>query len=226
MRSSLALGPIDSVAQHLLHLSIGVLGVLLPLLAQKWRPRRERARLLERTLKSFADEAAAKRRCLEASRKSFVALAGLLESERDHYLALRERLLNTPGSPPPETNVDLSLALTIRTAWDVARLARPLPLLAPARLTAFTRAYQMQEPFEKDRELLLWAAIRSELLSLPADLRQLAAVDTRLGPIGDRLGVLRYPVSLADGLLQSYDAALSAEGAGPAATTRATMPGP
>jgi len=40
MRPNLALGPIDGVVQYLVYLSIVVLGVLLPLLIQKWRQRR------------------------------------------------------------------------------------------------------------------------------------------------------------------------------------------
>lgn len=227
MRPNFALGPIDSVAQYLLYLSIVVLGVLLPLLAQKWRTRREQARLLERTVASLADEMSANRRRMQTSRKSFEALAALLERERDHYLALRERLLASPGSvgqPPAESDVDLNLALTTRTAWDVARLAGALPLLPPARLTACTRAYQMQELFERDRELLLRAAIRSELRSLPADLGQLATLDERLRALSETLSVLRYHLGLADGLIEAYDAALRPDVG--ATTGRATIPTP
>ncbi len=50
MRPNLAFGPIDSVEQYLVYLSIVVLGVLLPLLVRKWRQRREHARLLAQTL--------------------------------------------------------------------------------------------------------------------------------------------------------------------------------
>ena len=47
MRPNLALGPIDSVAQYLLYVSIVVLGVLLPILVQKWRQRRMDAALAD-----------------------------------------------------------------------------------------------------------------------------------------------------------------------------------
>ena len=68
MRPNLALGPIDSVTQYLLYLSIVVLGVLLPLLLNKWRTRREKQQLLERTLKALTAETTANRKRVLSSR--------------------------------------------------------------------------------------------------------------------------------------------------------------
>jgi len=110
MRPNLALGPIDSVTQYLLYFSIVVLGVLLPLLANKWRTRREQAALLARTLLALQSEVAANRRRAVSSRETLVHLRDQLDLLRAHRHALRLRLADgtieafdaakSPGASP------------------------------------------------------------------------------------------------------------------------------
>jgi hypothetical protein len=209
MRPNLALGPIDSVTQYLLYLSIVVLGVLLPLALNKWRTRREKRTLLERTLKALNAEIVANRRRVVSSHETFVKLREQLTRFFDHRLALRKHLhdsaLPKPTDVPEDTNWNVNLPLVTRTAWDVARLADALVLLSEQQLTGYTRVYQMQEVFERDRSALLNTLMRIELLSLPADVSRAETVDAQLQVLTLALATVRYQVGLAEGMMKAYD---------------------
>ncbi len=213
MKPNLAFGPIDSVTQYLLYLSIVVLGVLLPLLVQRWRTRREQAALLARTVQALDAEIAANRRRVTASRQTLEDLRDTLAEYRDHRLALRRHLLE-PGDPaalpaaPADTRWDVRVPLVTRTAWDVARLAQALVLLPEARLNAYTRVYQMQDLFATDRAALLDVLMQIEQLELPADINRAETLDAQLGILTVALATLRYHVGLAQGMLEAFDQAL------------------
>lgn len=213
MRPNLALGPIDSVTQYLLYLSIVVLGVLLPLLAQKWRTRRERAALLARTLTALNAEVVANRKRVLSSHETLVRLRDRLDTFRVHRLALSKRLRDSsqpvPDSPPEDMDWGVNVPLITRTAWDVARLADALMLLPEARLNACTRVYHLQEVFERDRAALLATLMQIELLSLPADMQRAETVDAQLQTLTVAVATLRYQVGLAEGMIAAYDAALA-----------------
>jgi hypothetical protein len=213
MRPNLALGPIDSVTQYLLYLSIVVLGVLLPLLVQKWRTRREKAALLARTLAALSAETAANRRRVVSSRETLVHLRDQLDEVRGHRLALRLRLDDPtqpePSPPPEDSDWGVNVPMVTRTAWDVAQLAGALPLLTEAQLNTYTRAYQMQTLFERDRSALLDTLMRIEELNLPADIRRPETLDAQLRLLIVAVATLRYQVGLAESMIESYDVALA-----------------
>jgi hypothetical protein len=213
MRPNLALGPIDSVQQYLLYLSIVVLGVLLPLLANKWRTRREQAALLARTLLALQAEVAANRRRVASSRETLVHLRDQLDQLRAHRHALRLRLDDPtqpePPQPPDDSDWGVNVPMVTRTAWDVAQLSGALPLLTEAQLNTYTRAYQMQTLFERDRSALLDTLMRIEELNLPADIRRPETLDAQLRLLIVALATLRYQVGLADGMIEAFDAAKS-----------------
>jgi hypothetical protein len=216
MRPNFALGPIDSVTQYLLYLSIVVLGVLLPLLLNKWRTRREQRALLERTLKAMNAEIAANRKRVLSSHETLVRLREQLEVYRRHRLALSKRLRNAdeplPVAPPDDASWDVNVPLVTRTAWDVARLADALALLPEERLNAYTRVFHIQEVFERDRTALLAVLMQLELLELPADIARPESVDAQLQTLTVALATVRYHVGLAEGMIAAYDAALPANG--------------
>lgn len=219
MRPNLAFGPIDSIAQYLLYLSVVVLGVLLPLLLNKWRTRREEKRLLARTLAALADEVGANRRRVVKSHQSFVEVLAVLEQAHARYLERRTRLSDGAGEvgpEPREAGLGVNLALTTRVSWDVARHANALVLIGDEQLQRFTRAYQMQELFERDRNLLLELVMQLEVLDLPADLSRLEVVDERLALLTRGRTVLRYHVGLTQGMIDCYDEALGQEARGSA----------
>jgi hypothetical protein len=212
MRPNLALGPIDSVTQYLLYLSIVVLGVLLPLLLNKWRTRREQRALLERTLKAMNAEIAANRKRVLSSHETLVRLRDQLARFRDHRMALRKHLHDAanplPDAPPEDTSWDVNVPLVTRTAWDVARLADALALLPEERLNAYTRVFHIQEVFERDRTALLAVLMQLELLELPADTARPETVDAQLHTLTVALATVRYHVGLAEGMIAAYQAAL------------------
>lgn len=226
MRPNLAFGPIDSIAQYLLYLSVVVLGVLLPLLLNKWRTRREEKRLLARTLAALADEIGANRRRVLKSHESFEAVLAAIEQAHARYLERRDAAVAGRADAAPEprqAGLGINLALTTRVAWDVARHANALVLIDDERLKAYTRAYQMQELFERDRNLLLELVMQLEVLDLPCDLSRVDVLDTRLALLTRGRTVLRYHVGLTQGMLDCYDEAL---GAAPAAPAPSAPPAP
>jgi hypothetical protein len=214
MRPNFALGPLDSVTQYLLYLSIVVLGVLLPLALNKWRTRREKRALLERTLAAFNAEVVANRRRVISSHETLVRLRDQLDAYRQHRLALAKRLRDpaqpVPTEPPADTDWGVNVPLVTRTAWDVARLADALVLLPEERLNAYTRVFHIQEVFERDRSALLATLMQIELLSLPADMQRAETVDSQLQTLTVALATIRCQVGLAEGMIAAYDAALAA----------------
>ncbi len=220
MKPNLAFGPIDSVAQYLLYLSVVVLGVLLPLLVQRWRTRREQAALLARTVRAINAEIAANRRRVAASQRTLQTLHGKLVVFREHRLALRLHRraggdAATQPLPPADTHGDVSVPLVTRTAWDVARLAQALVLLPEERLNAYTRVYQMQELFGNDRAALLTVLMQIEQLDLPLDDVRIETLDAQLGILVVALSTVQYHVGLAQGLLDAFDDALRGQPTSP-----------
>ncbi len=216
MKPNLAFGPIDSVAQYLLYLSVVVLGVLLPLLVQRWRTRREQAALLARTLRALDAEIAANRRRVKTSLQTLQTLGETLAALRDHRLALRRHRLERvdPSTWPPspaDTDGHIQVPLVTRTAWDVARLAQALVLLPEERLNAYTRVYQMQELFASDRTALLNTLMQIEQLDLPLDDAPVATLDAQLGILTVALATVRYHQGLAQGMLDAFDQALAGQ---------------
>jgi hypothetical protein len=220
VKPNLAFGPIDSVAQYLLYLSVVVLGVLLPLLVQRWRTRREQAALLARTVRALNAEVAGNRRRVAASQQTLQSLHEKLTVFRDHRLALRRHHLAggdaaTQPAAPADTHGDISVPLVTRTAWDVARLAQALVLLPEERLNAYTRVYQMQELFSSDRAALLSVLMQIEQLDLPLDEVRIETLDAQLRILVVALATVQYQVGLAQGMLGAFDDALRGQPAPP-----------
>jgi hypothetical protein len=217
MRPNLALGPIDSVAQYLLYVSIVVLGVLLPILVQKWRQRRHDAALVRRTLDALAEESRSNRGKLAKSRASFAELARLFEEQYGYYEALWHRLGKPdgggPAPAPPELNdVALTLPSLTRTAWDVAHVSHALALLPTDPLARFTRAYYLQGVLAGDFSSPLNVVTQAEALAAPIDLADRRNVEARLHAIAVGRAAVRAQIALSDGTLQAYDAALADAG--------------
>jgi hypothetical protein len=212
MKPNLAFGPIDSVTQYLLYLSVVVLGVLLPFLLQKWRTHRENTQLLRRTLVDLAEEFRANRRRVSKSRETYERALTNVQVLLDHYTAQAESLLRgetDSGARPPDADVSLSLPLTARVAWDVARLAGALALVPRDALAPYAKAFQLQDLWERDRALLLELAMQLETLDLPADFADRQLLHARLALLTRARATLRYHVGLADMLLSSYAEALN-----------------
>jgi hypothetical protein len=131
----------------------------------------------------------------------------LFDAYRARATALLEGQAHS-AAPESETHLNLSLALTTRVAWDVARLAGALALMPRDVLGPYAAAFQMQDLWERDRSFLLDLAMQLELLDLPADHAQAAVLDERLRLLTRARSVLRYHLGLADGLLASYGRAL------------------
>jgi hypothetical protein len=218
MRPNLALGPIDSVAQYLLYVSIVVLGVLLPILVQRWRQRRQDAALVRRTLDALAEESRSNRRRLAKSRESFAELARLFEAQFAYYEELWQRLgkpdAGDPVPPSPELgDIALMLPWLTRTAWDVAHVSHALALLPADVLARFTRAYYLQGVLADNLSSQLNVVTQAEALEAPLDLTDRRNVEARLHAIAVGRAAVRAQIDLSDGTLQAYDAVLANTGA-------------
>ena len=217
MRPNLALGPIDSVAQYLLYVSIVVLGVLLPILVQKWRQRRMDAALVRRTLDALAEEIRGNRGRLAKSRASFAELGRLFEEQYRYYETLWQRLAKPDAdgpapSPPQPDDVALTLPSLTRTAWDVAHVSHALALLPVDPLARFTRAYYLQGVLAAELSSQLNVVTQAEALAAPIDLADRRNVEARLHAIAVGRAAVRAQLALSDGTLQAYDAALADAG--------------
>jgi hypothetical protein len=214
VRPNLALGPIDSVAQYLLYVSIVVLGVLLPILVQKWRQRRQDAALVRRTLAALAEESRNNRSKLAKSRESYGELARLFDQQYRYYEALWHRL-GTPDADstapqqPELADVVLTFPSLTRTAWDVAHFSNALALLPAERLARFTRAYYLQGVLADDLSSPLAIVTQAEALGSPLDLGERRNVESRLHAIAVGRAAVRAQIALSDGALAAYDAALA-----------------
>ena len=218
MRPNLALGPIDSVAQYLLYVSIVVLGVLLPILVQKWRQRRQDAALVRRTLDALAEESRSNRGKLARSRASFAELARVFDAQYAYFEAHWQRLgkpdAGDPAPPPPELDdVALTMPSLTRTAWDVAHVSHALALLPADALARFARAYYLQGVLADDLSAPLNVIAQAEALATPIDLADRRNVEARLQAIAVGRAALRAQLALSDGTLQAYDAVLANTGA-------------
>ncbi|MEP7328491.1 MAG: hypothetical protein ABI777_04710 [Betaproteobacteria bacterium] len=228
MRPNLALGPIDSVLQYLVYLSIVVLGVLLPLLVQKWRVRRENARLLAQTLSALRRELLDNRQRLLKSRASMTDLLAVMRDEYQHYERLWHRVHDAAGavvdvSPPVPSETAVSLAAPTSTAWDVARLSQSLRLLSAEQLSVFTRAYHLQSVHEESRRLYLDNTFKSQALETPLDLSDLRNIETRIQLIAVSQAVVSYHENLLGTLIAAYDLALADSAIAPTAASDDTQ---
>lgn len=211
MRPNLAFGPIDSLTQYLLYLSVVVFGILLPLAIQRWAKRRQERLLLAATRASLADEVAANRARVQKSHDSFVALAAHLGDEIAQYRALWEAAARPPAGdhlpePPATDDLPVVYAATVRTAWDTASIRQALPLLPANALAAYARAYQLQHALEQNRESFLAAAMRTSALEAPTDLRVAGNVERRIATLLELQAFARHHAGLAGSLLAAYDA--------------------
>lgn len=217
MRPNFTFGPIDSVAQYLLYLSIVVLGILLPLAVQRWVKRRQDRQLLEGTRTALAAEVAANRARAAKSRESFVALAAHLEGEIAAYRALWDAAIRPPGDAappkaPPTIDHTVVYATTIRTAWDTANFRQALPLMPAASLARYSRAYQLQRALEDHRATFLAVAMRAGALEAPSDLRIARNVERRIETLLELQAFAQHHAGLSRALVDAYDEALADAG--------------
>lgn len=210
MRPNLAFGPIDSVAQYLLYLSVVVIGIVVPLLIQRYVRVRNHRRLAAETQAGLDEELASNRDRLDKSRSSFAALAQQLSGEVDAY----ETLWRTaPGDPlaqaPPPAVLPVSFATVLTTAWDSARLAQALPLIPAQRLVRFAKAYQLLAQYEQSRTSFIALALQSSIVDAPYDPRDKVAIQRRIEALVVLRAAANHQAGLAGSALEAVQAARS-----------------
>ncbi|MDH5285621.1 MAG: hypothetical protein OEX23_03175 [Betaproteobacteria bacterium] len=217
MRPNFTFGPIDSVTQYLLYLSIVVLGILLPLAVQRWVKRRQDRQLLEGTRTALAAEVAANRARVARSQESFAALAAHLDGDIAAYRALWDAAAqpsgdSAPPQPPPPIDLTVAYATTIRTAWDTANFRQALPLMPAASLARYSRAYQLQRALEEHRAIFLAAAMRASALEAPSDLSVARNVERRIETLLELQAFAQHHAGLSRSLVDAYDETLADAG--------------
>lgn len=239
MRPNLAFGPIDGLAQYLLYVSVVVLGVLLPLVLNAWRTRRDERRLAARTVAALEEEMRDNLRRFRGSQQGWSDMLAALGGRRVELEQRIERARRPAGGEvdgeaaaadaaepiPAEPEVRLNLPLTQAIAWEVARLSDALRLLPPARLAAFTRAYRLQEVWERDRAILLEVALVAGGRSRPPRDADMATLLHRLDEVQRWIATVTYHVGLAEALVATSEAALEAT-AGPSPVAAAAAGAP
>jgi hypothetical protein len=189
MRPNFTFGPLDSIVQYLLYLSIVVLGVVLPFLLQKWRERRNESALVAQTVEAVSAEIDFNRERAKKSLETLTAFQQLLDVEREYYLEKWTSLVtagNVDAARAQSEIVDrdsttaVSFSVMQTTAWDVARDAGALRLLPRDTLVALTLLYRGHVGYEQARNLAMTMGVRSNIMSLPIDVSSRTALESRL----------------------------------------------
>jgi hypothetical protein len=219
MRPSLAFGPIDSIAQYLLYVSVVVLGVALPLLIQKWRKKREDAGLVVRTAVALKEELAGNKARLLESKATIEAFLADLDGCYEKYALIWHSIHNTGQAgraheQPMLPDRPLNVAATSQVAWDVARYSNALPLLSTGQLRAVTKAYSLQAAFEATRNTLLESAFKAELLDTPVRLDDAPSIERRLELLATARSIARAQIGLLSSATSAYDIAIATLGDG------------
>jgi hypothetical protein len=216
VRPNLAFGPIDSVTQYLLYLSVVVFGILLPLAIQKWLKTRHDKQLLVTTRTALAEEVSANLKKVLKSRDSFVTLAALLEDEIAQYKGIWEKQANaatrsSEPTTPANTDSPVTYAAPIQTAWDIANIRQALPLMPATELAAYARAYQLQLALEQNRSTFLAVAMRANSLDAPTDLTCLQNIERRIEILLELQAMSRHHAGLTQALADAYEEALRSD---------------
>jgi hypothetical protein len=217
MRPNLAFGPIDSIAQYLLYLSVVVLGVALPLLIQRWRKKRDDAGLLARTAAALKQELAENKARMLESKATIEVFLSDLDGCFEKYLEIWHSIHNPEQDgrvhqQPMLPDRPLNVAATSKVAWDVARYSSALPLLSADQLRSVTKGYSLQAAFEASRNTLLDSAFKAELLDTPVRLTDAPSIEHRLELLATVRSVTRAQIGLLSSAISAYDAAISALG--------------
>lgn len=216
MRPNLTFGPIDSVMQYLLYLSVVVFGILLPLVIQKGLKARHDKQLLESTRTALSDEIKTNLVKVLKSRDSFVTLAAHVESEIAQYRAIWEDQANEATRSckpvtPLATDSSVTYAAPVQTAWDIAILRQALPLMPASELVAYARVYQLQLALEQNRSNFLAVAMRANALEAPTDLTCLRNIERRIEILLELQAMSRHHSGLTQALADAYKEALRRE---------------
>ena len=219
MRPNLAFGPIDSIAQYLLYLSVVVLGVALPLLIQRWRKKRDDAGLVARTAAALREELAENKARMLQSKATIEAFLADLDGCFEKYSVIWHSIHDPEQDgrahqQPMLPERPLNVAATSKVAWDVAHYSNALPLLSAAQLRAVTKAYSLQAAFETTRNTLLESAYKAELLDTPVRLNDPLSIEHRLELLATARSVARTQIGLLSSATSAYDIAISTLGDG------------
>ncbi len=189
MRPNFTFGPLDSVTQYLLYLSIVVIGVLLPLLLQKWREHRDNAERVKQTLIAIAGEIQVNRERAQVSLSSLSTFTEMLTGERvfleAQWRALLERMKVEDAKIESnvvvrEGDATVTYSALQSTAWEVALVSNVLSLLPRELLMSLTSLYRGQSAYEEARNIAVALSVQSNIHSLPIDLNSRTALESRL----------------------------------------------
>ncbi len=217
MRPNFTFGPLDSVSQYLLYLSIVVLGVILPFLLQKWHERRRNAELAAQTCAALRSEIEANRK---RANKSLTMLRGFKELLVEEKLFLDEhwrRVIaddaaglstSSPNIVHRETTAMVSYPVMQTTAWEVARHADALRLLPRETLTALTLLYRGHTAYDEARSMALAISVRSNAMDLPIDLSARCALESRMELIAHLLSSNEFLCNSLEQLDQLFEEGL------------------
>ncbi len=171
------------------------LAVLLALLAEEWRERKDRRELAERALSGIVAEIRANRDEIVKNQQENRAQ---LEDLRDVIEAMRA------GVEPDELSINYDVSLTSTAAWEAARMSQAVHFMSLEVVTDLAELYELQELFERTQD-----GFMDSMVSIGTRAREdpLAAAREAHGRIAALVGYRSI-------LVQVYDHTLEALGGG------------
>lgn len=212
MRPNLTFGPIDSVGQYLLYLSVIAIGIFVPLLIQRLLRRKKEKDLVKFTTEAMREELRFNTEAMGTARDSFAAVLQRHKDEiaffRQAWETLQAGSTNTESPPANVTPVVCPVART--TSWEMAKLGGALPLLGPAQLLTFSDAYRLLEVFNRSREEFVRVNFASNAIDAPYDVNDSGAISRRLERLLVQESAVNYMRNLSVSTLKALSAAIDA----------------
>jgi len=141
LRPNLAFGPIDSITQYLLYLSVVAIGILVPLAIQKFLQRRKERSMVDFATTNLATELRDNLEMLSKAHLTFERLQQRLSDEIAWYEATWDRIQageRSNDQPPLEVS-PIIYPIAKTTAREMAKLSNTLALIPAQRLSSSLR---------------------------------------------------------------------------------------
>jgi len=212
LRPNLAFGPIDSITQYLLYLSVVAIGILVPLAIQKYLQRRKERSMVDFASANLTTELRDNFETLSKAHHTFERLQQKLADEVAWYEATWDSIQagERPSGQPPLEVSPIKYPIARTTAWEMAKLSNTLPLIPSKRLLSLSAAYRSLALYNDRREIFIQLNIQSNSIDARFDVSNCSAVERRMEILLIQQASAKYQLSVSEGAILCVKAAVDA----------------